>query len=296
MPILPSYRASGQWSPLVFALVPVGMIAAAAVGAVYQKLIGWIPLIILDALCIIGLAIGLAFIAAIVVKLGRCRSSVIGAIVGTLIGVIGLAGAYEMGRRDFQSQLISELSASNIAEMKEMANEIKHVPFSAYIDFRVESGWSIGSARHSKLGGIPIDGAFVYVIWTLEGLIAIGAGAFGGFGSAKKPFCEACTQWATTPKTLWTARKTSQETILEVLKAPDLESMAIVAGGGRGLPTTALNFKLAQCPACKTKGFLTIEQETTSLDKDGKEKKNTVDLQSHLEVDATEAERVLAGR
>src|SRR5690349_3197927 len=87
------------------------MIIAAALGAVHQLLINWIPLILINAFVVVGFGVALAVASGALIKVSKCRNAGIAAVAGTLLGISALTTAHYTCYKYYMNILNTSLAA-----------------------------------------------------------------------------------------------------------------------------------------------------------------------------------------
>lgn len=287
--MLETYRPSGNFNPMVFGLAVVAVVLMFILGIVYQALTLLCPFIILNALILMGMAIAIGKSTEWTLRWGQCRHAAIGTVIGVVLASVALFASYRFSKGMIMQAAIDDAKEANNPDAVALA---EHMSFGDYVDIRKSEGWSVGMRRLGK-SGIPINGMFVYLFWAIEaGTFAL-SGVVGASLATGRPFCETCGKWAGKPINVWSVRNVAASNVAEIKAADDLKGL-FVAAAQKGMPTVTFNFNLATCPACSVPGYLTVEKETLTQDKDGKEKIEKTDVVSHILAEPQEVARVAA--
>lgn len=180
---LERYNSSGKFGPLTAVYAVGGAVALGLLAWVYQLALTWIPFIYIEFILVGGFGFAAGLAVSMIMDMGHCRNRGVGALVGLLLGAVGLAASFWWG---YRSGLSSVIESNPQVAAEEIAAQYS---FGLWIDDRVEGGWTIKSAA--------LNGAFVWVMWSLEALIVLGISGAMGWIRAGHSYCEKCKAWHT---------------------------------------------------------------------------------------------------
>lgn len=279
------FKPSGKINPVfVFFFV----LFAAAIGGLswlYQALLNWIPWIYLNALVVAGFALAVFFAVFFVTRLGKNRNAIVGVIAGLSMGAIGVGASHYFGYTGLVDDLVDELytmtaGADEAMSRAELADEINaEVTFSAYINLRVETGWSLG--RSSTSGSGDITGILVWIIWSIEALIMMVAGVAGGYLAAREPYCESCNAWME-EETFFRRDDLDGEIVERISSATTIEDvMRLPIERTSRIGRSELSYVGKQCRQCDGEAYLTVTKHW-QIEKGGEVEDESEDLHSDI--------------
>lgn len=283
--MIETYQPSGRCGAMTYPLVFAGLIVAAALGWVYQLAVHWIPLIYVNLLITIAYAAALFFVVGMLMKVGQCRSPMIGALMGAVIGVVGVAATHYQGYQLIRADLIDAGLEMVDESERDEAREFfeKEFTFGKYMELRVEEGWSLGRATSSSEGGLSISGIFVYLIWLIEGGIIVLGGLIGGNAQAAAPYLEAVEKWADEEDEIYRVYVGSKEPVEAVQQAQTIEELIRRPIGTARQSNTTLVYKLNRAAGHDDQqAFLTIALNVETEDKKGESKTDTTEIWSNV--------------
>jgi hypothetical protein len=251
-----TYRHSGAISLLGILLATTAGIAAAVVlGVVYSFAVVYIPIVYINALLTFcfGWAMGQA--VGWGAKAGKIRNPFVATAYGFLVGLIGI---YVAWGTDFLARVIipQHIQIHYISAFYPSV-------LMGYIKIFYEKGaW--GLPHGGTVSGIPLA-----VVWAIEAAMIVGAATyFARKAIVHHPFCENCSRWANIepgkrPLSLIGAGEHFSQLISGDLNALMKFNLA-------HSESTYLQLDLASCPTCAESCYLTIQQVSETLDKEGK--------------------------
>jgi hypothetical protein len=187
-------------------------------------------------------------------KAGRIRNPFVATAYGFIAGVIGL---YVAWGTDFYARCILPEKAP-VTFLQAFQPDL----LLSYMKAFYENGlWSI---KGGTVSGIPLA-----IVWIIEAVVIVGAATFFARDAIlHHPFCELCRRW--TKKTVGTRSLSllgSNELIKQLLEGDltTLDKINLAQNEG-----TTLRLDLATCPTCDESCFLTIQQVTVTINKEGK--------------------------
>lgn len=282
MSALPRYRPSGKSSPLIVPLGILGVALGILVAWPYQALVTWVPYIYINALVYIGFMIALGAIAYLVSNFGKNRNRWLGALLGVVIGVSGVAASHYFAYRRAISEVKEEaerIVANEGGSLEDLGELDELMPtFGQFIKLKVESGWSLG--RRSSSGAGDITGVFVWLIWGIEALGLLGVAIYGG--RKLSPYCETCN----TPlpeETYFTRTDLHLDDIGVITDARSVAQIVSIPPRPQ-VSEILITFAGHTCGTCSGDTYLTVTQSWT----EGDEAKSA---ELHEDVVMTRAER-----
>jgi len=135
------YQPSGKLGISSFFLVGLGTVTMVVAGWIYQLLVNWNPLIILNVLLLVSLAFAGIFVTLTVIQYGKVRNPIVGIFFGVLACMVAIVTLH-------YSTYLREADAS------------KELTFSEYIDQRVEGGWPLRRRPGSESTKSVVSGIF----------------------------------------------------------------------------------------------------------------------------------------
>mgnify|MGYP006280531391 CR=1 FL=1 len=282
-----AYEPSGKFDSSVFLFFLLALAVSVGFGWLYQWLIAIIPLIILNLAVTAAYAAALWFAISLMVEYGQCRNRTLAAVMGLVIGAVGLGASHYF---DYLAGIATIMEDPNIPARMRDAVEAK-IGFSDWINMRVEQGYVITRMTSSSDGGPPISGVFVYGVWAIEAVIIVGAAAWGGFESAGAAFCESCGKWATDVGAFLYPNPTD-EVVESIDNAGSLETVAEPEIAFGHDPDRSLRYDVEECPECDDSKYLSVIEQTITVNKDGNEELAEEPLWSKLEIGPATLETV----
>lgn len=238
MPRLPHYQASGRIAPRFLVVAAAASAAALGAGWVYQALtgLGYVAL---------GMFLYLLFVLVVSIlvvatgRLGHNRNRAAGALVGLAIAGAGLASAYHF---DHQATAAAARAHGQGA-----------MSFGAFVDHRVEAGWTLGKRHPGDRG--TLTGAWVWLAWGVE---ALGLAAVGlGFGVAFGPYCERCRRWMLA-EALVSRPGCDRVAVDSVGRAATVEQVLSPPAAAVPPGPYTLLYSAHRCPSCAADAYLTV--------------------------------------
>lgn len=270
--MIPLYQPSGRFSPLVFAYAALAAIAMLAAGFIYQKLISWIPFIYLNFLLALGFAAVGFYAMTWVVKLGKCRNLMIACGLATLVGAAGAACTHYFAYENALGEAVVEIRKEDPSVTE--ADIRREITFSKYLEIRADEGWSIGRRTSSGSGGLPIAGIFVYLVWLIEAGVIVAGPFLGAKSAGNTPYCERPDCWADKTERVVRLAGQTRDSVAALAAADAVDDLIILPTATTASPNSNyIVYDLQTAPNHSEEAFLTIAQETTSLNKEGKEER-----------------------
>ncbi len=253
-----SYRSSGRFQPLTFALFAVASVAAAAVAWLYQALMTWIPYIYINLVLCGGFGAVLGVAGAYAVRRGHCRNRVVALVLAVPLALAGVGGSYYWAWRSTISAIAEKNPETPIEAIRE------EVTFQRWVDARKEAGWTMSSSHSTESGrSTPdISGVGVLVVWAIEALILLGITVLVVDTEAGKPYCERCGRWCT-PKPLSLAGL-GRADVEQAVQLGDLMPLVDIAVRGDGDAARSLLLTGDVCDGCTETAFLSVDEKTTT--------------------------------
>lgn len=281
--MLQTYQSSERVPSKFFIEAPLALAGAAILGALYQVIMHYLPLIYLDAIICVFMGFVTGYAVRLLVKSTHCRNKLAGAGLGLAAALVAVAVGhyieYQFNRPGIVASAPPDIRAIVDAKMT----------FWDYIDIRAESGWSIGKVGTTNANSPTISGAMSYVVWGIEAIIIAAGAVFGAYSATREPYCESCNKWAnhkmvnlSVPATSTLVQQVSTATSIDaLLPAPDAPDAAT--------PNTVL-YTITSCPACKTFHTLKVDHQTIVANGKKLETKSTT-LREQILLSSTDVAR-----
>jgi phosphate/sulfate permease len=256
-----SYRPSGRFSPLAFALFAAAIVAAAAAAWLYQSLMTWIPYIYVNFILCAGFGAGLGVAGAFAVRRGHCRNRILALVLAVPLAAAGIGASYYWAYRSTLSALADKNPETPIEAIRD------EVTFERWVDARKEAGWTMTSSHStpSRRNSPDISGAGVFVIWVIEALMLLGITLLLVDTEAAKPYCERCGTWCT-PKPL-TLGGLGREDVEHATQLGDLMPLVDIQLRSDGDPAKSIVLTGNLCDGCSDTAFLSVDERTTTQKK-----------------------------
>ncbi|MGH7132239.1 MAG: hypothetical protein ACREJO_09875 [Phycisphaerales bacterium] len=295
--MLTKYKSSGQFTTGFVPLLPVMLGGAALLAVIYQFAVHYCPLIKINFIICTLFALAVGWLVAKGLKLSKCRH----AGVALLVAIPVALGAV--------------LASHYVEYLMQTSGAPGTVSLDRYIEYRINSGWMIGSSSSNSHKTSPdISGWGVWTLWTIEALLVIGIAAGFAFAAVDDPYCEECQQWATRKVVNFVVSNVNDDTVATIHAAdhvatlvtprpdPAIASMpeptASPPKGGPavavGTTRTALRYDLIACPVCDKSQFLTVSAEVVKQAAKKKIEKTITKLHEHVVLTADEAAAIQA--
>jgi hypothetical protein len=272
---LQRYSPSGFFQPLTFALFLAATAGGFAAAWVYQLAMHWIPFIYLNLLICAGFGFGLGWAASWAIKTGHCRNRMIALLLALPLVVVAIGGSHFWEYTRFISDV-----RENVAKEKnlELTNaEVRaELPFSKYVELKVEEGWQVSNHGSS---GSKMNGFMVYVVWGIEALILLGIAIGMTWKAVGEPYCERCNLWGAEKKML--LQGLSRADADPLLQSGDLDGVIQLPLPADPNLSVALALTATLCPRCADTSFLTVEEKRVTAKKKGKPQEATTALIKH---------------
>lgn len=176
------YKLSGKSGNIFIVGILLGPILVTLLSIIYAYIDVYNPIVYLTLLVFIGLLFGIIIVQKVVIRLSKCRSKGSSILYGIVTGLFGVyaswcAFLYVMfSKEDLPVELLDiMLSPSLVYEMAQ----------------------SLSVDGYYTLFGATVQGGFLWIIWIVEAIGIIGAGALGGLAVMHEEiFCEDCNRWA----------------------------------------------------------------------------------------------------
>ena len=238
-------------------IVPLAAVVGGSVlGFAYGYLVEVNPLVYLSLLATVAFGFSLGAVASRAGKIGKMRSPLINGLAGLVIGGVGLYVSW--------IAWLHSLADVWLFEPGDLWHAIQHVAR--------RGAWSIKNSTPK--------GVVLYVIWSVEAALILMIAVFMAHRAGGRPFCEKCDRWA--------------ERIFSGLRfgvpGDEAQLKAELLGGSLNalpqLPQATgdrwTEAKLAACPACRQKGYFTVEAIHSTVDRKGKERTKRTPIVDNL--------------
>lgn len=260
--------------------VPLGLVAGAATaiaGAwLYQRFVIWVPFIYVTFLGTLAFGAGIGVAVGYAMRAGKTRSLLVPAIIAGLCGVLGEAASFKFDYSYRMAEAAEELSASGETEEAITGEDLEQaISFSDYIGLRAEQGFSIGRGGS---GGLPLQGALVYLIWLIELGAMAGAAVVLARGRFTDTFCEHCEQWM---KERTLGMRMGVDSGHLRMAATDGDLAALFAPPPDPESPINVAYSVHECARCRANPYLTVSLAWIEQNKKGEdqEKKEAIAYQ-----------------
>lgn len=206
------YVASGKSGPAgVPLMAAVALGGALAVGVLEGLLSGFINLLVIFPALVGGAAGGGA---AWAIGSRKVRKPMTAVAVAALAACVGYGAthyvAYRSARSEISERVATEPSLAEVVQQNGVDATVDAVltsrgavlPFIGFLDLAAENGITISKAGSSSSSKPTVTGMGVWILWSLEMLIAVICAVFIAYGRAAAPFCEGCDTWYDRTETL----------------------------------------------------------------------------------------------
>ncbi|SES84955.1 hypothetical protein [Hymenobacter actinosclerus] len=279
------YQPSGRFTVVgIILLLLGGLVAAVPLAFAYTYGVWYIPFIYLNFFFTVIFGGLLGWVLRKLVVAGKLRNPALAGLLGALVGVWGwyvqwcvyitlLAGAGEV------EEFGSRFSVAHTA-----------FEFEAFLYYLTNPGEVLSILPALAENGtwtlfkVTVSGVFLYLIWLVEFVIIVGFSWLLTRNKAKEPFSEMAGQWAekvTLPRPAAHFADTTATTA--ALEAADWNHLQLHP---TDLSDTAPHGRLHfyRAPADPDCCYLSLENVTFELDKDGKASEKTADVLEYLRV------------
>lgn len=251
---IPRYSSSGIPGALTLPLFAVMAVGAAGVAWLYALLCRVVPIIYLNMLTCVVFGFALGYAAKKVIRSGPCRNMAVSLLLTAGLATTAVAAShgwnYFAGLQDLHERY-PDVSLEQLAE---------EIPFLAWVDARVERGWTVRNTTHS--------GPVVYVVWLLEAGVLLGLALYIPWvEQIRTPFCEKCHAW-TRERGLGLPGLTRAEAEPH-LRNGDLSSLVRLAPGSDPSSDVRLSLKISFCATCSQTSYFTVEEKRFRRDAKG---------------------------
>lgn len=269
------YQESGKFTAGGAALTTAMACLAGAVGGLVYGVVDQVnPLIILNVLGVVFVAMIVVAGAGMGANLGKVRNGTVVALASLIGGVVALWAAW-VG-------FVWSITSWNLF----LASD--PVSLWAAIEYiSAEGAWSIKGATPT--------GGMLWFIWGCEGLAIVGMAAVAGFAALDdSPFCEACGVWADTETNAVLQTPEDVEGLTTGMTSGDFTALAALPKGDDKAPTW-IEAKVQACPRQGTPFYLSVVGKARTKNAKGEEEVQSFDLVKLLEVDAETAGIIKVG-
>jgi hypothetical protein len=256
-----SYRASGRFGALTFALFLGAIVAGAGAAWLYQSLMTWIPYIYVNLVLCAGFGAALGAAGIFAVRRGHCRNRVLALVLALPLALVAVGASYYWS---YQSTL-STIAEKNPGTTLEAVRE--EIPFQRWLDAKKEAGWTMSSSHStpSRRNSPDISGIAVVIVWAIELLVILAITVLLVDTEASKPYCERCGRWCT-PKPLTLAGLTRND-VEHAVQLGDLMPLIDIQLRSDGDAARALVLTGNVCEGCSDTAFLSVDEKTTTQKK-----------------------------
>ena len=294
--MIKTYQPSGGVGMLTIPLVAIASVTFCAVMYVYQLLLAWIPFIYVNFLLTIGAGMAGAYFVNWALKHGKCRNPIIAGAIALLMALLAISAKHWFQYESVLTELADNwqqiltddgVAPEEIGVAPERGVLRQLLPFTEYIKSRVENGWEIG-------GGGPVSGAFVWIIWLIEGAIVTYSTISGGRKAASLPFNEELLLWADEEEVLGTVPISDEAEATRLAGAQSLEELLSAPTVASEETNHLLVYGLHSIPGEEMEeAFLTVKHLVLKVNQKGETEKEEHDLWKHVVI-SSEQRRQLA--
>jgi len=251
------YEPSGEVTAAGLAAGVGGGLAAGVVLAfAYAYLIRYVPIVQINALCVVGYAAGLGAVVGLMTKLGKMRNNA----VGLIIAVVVSAASYYFSWAVWLSILLSggaeSVSSISVALHPSAAWEV--------LQSINETGtWSLGRSR------APFSGTALWFVWAVEALTVLVVSPLVAWKlQTAAPFCEPCQTWCEEQRAVASLGPAHPEDVRQRCEAKDFPYLQAVGPRAEDAPEW-YRLDLHRCPVCGKTNALSVQRERLKVDKKG---------------------------
>ena len=289
------YQPSGRFTVSgLLGFLLAGLLAAVPLAFVYVYAVWYIPFIYLNFLFTLGLGFGLGLVLRIMTKVGRLRNP---RLVGVLGVVVGLWAWYVQW-----CVYITLLAGAGEVEEFGSRFSVAHTSFDfdVFLGFLLSPGEvlsilpALAEEGTWSLFKVAVSGVFLYLIWLIEFVVILIFSWLMPQTQAAEPYSEVAGQWAekqTLPGPA--AHLPDTAAAKAALEAADWEHLQPrPAHMDATAPFARLHiFRSPADPDCC---YLSLENVTIELDKDGKPSEKAVDVLEYLRITPAVCEELSA--
>ncbi|MFT3684428.1 MAG: hypothetical protein QM783_05780 [Phycisphaerales bacterium] len=271
--MLAKYTPSGAFTSRLFVGAPVVLAGTAALGAVYQLITHYVPFIKAHLLIAILMCFAIVVLVRQLAKTAHCRNRLLGTSLGVVAGLVAITVSHYVEYELSRPGLIASVPPAQRAAVD------AHFGFIQFLEFRVETGWTLGHGSSTSSGSGDISGVGVYVCWGIEALLILISAGIGGYRAASAPYCEQCGTWATHDMLRVETPQPSADLVAGVRSARELDQLfppASSVGSGIQGDISLLRYSVTSCPTCKMTHTLKVEHQQVTVTGKKTEKKKHV--------------------
>ncbi|MBE7467173.1 MAG: hypothetical protein HS116_27180 [Planctomycetes bacterium] len=264
------YRHSGIMGAGPAAMLVAGMATAAVLGIVYGFLNVWNPLLYVQFFATWGYALALGWMVGRAGIASKCRSPLMAAVSGTVVGVAGLYVAWA----SFMFALVQKFGSPG-AGFSLLSCLMSPLGVLSFVPTLAGAGWF-------NLFGWTPTGVALYAFWLVEaGMIVGGSVMYAKAELDKRVFCESCNGWCEVKPDVARAELQILPKLQQALGEGDLAALVDVPPPAAG-DRSYLRVDQHLCPACGNMGTYKVVRYELELNKDGKEETKETDFTPHV--------------
>jgi len=237
------YKLSGKAGNLFLVGTLLGPALITLLCIIYAYIDIYNPLIYFTVVVFLGLLLGILIVQKLVIRLAKCRDTSSAVIYGLVVGVFGVYANWctfvyvFIRKEDYPVEL-----------MNLMANPVMIFDFAS----------ALSVDGYFTLFGITIKGGLLWLLWIVEAIGIMAAGALGGLAVMHEEiFCEECNRWAEDTKFNLRlaieyqdeAKKMIESDIEKILDFPIHE----------GAKTEHIRVNLHQCSTCQNTATIDVD-------------------------------------
>lgn len=251
------YKLSGRFSPVGLATaLGIGIAGGVISSAVYGYVMAWVPLVYVLILFVIGYSVLMGLLTSFGLRIGKVRNSLVGGVVGLVVGAFALYGSWVFWILAESSQEVFIVAPDQLW---------------AAIHYLGERGvWS--------LKGTTPKGIVLFSFWAIEAAGIVGMSAWSGFKAASNnAFCEKCDCWMEDGSPLgFFSVSNDTHSLKGDLEAGRIDKLKALSGVTPDVSHHTI-VSLEDCGKCQGQKLLTLtERVITFDDKGNQQNKDTV--------------------
>lgn len=282
--MLQTYQSSERVPSKFFIEAPLALAGAAILGAVYQVIMHYLPLIYLDVIICVGMGFATGYAVRLLIKSTHCRNKLAGAGLGLAAALVAVAVGhyveYQFNRPGMIATAAPDIRAALDAKLT----------FWSYLELRAEAGWHVGKVGSTNANSPTIGGPLSYIVWGIEATIIAAGAIYGAFSATREPYCESCGKWADHKMADLIIPAPSAEIVQQITVANSLDTILPAPSTADTVTPETIVYTITSCPACKA--FHTLKVEHQTLVANGKKLETKTDtLRERILLSSTDVAR-----
>lgn len=254
------YKPDGG-TPLLGLLLTVLLTfgAAVAIGALVSIVHQWVYLVFFFPL-FMGLGVG--YMGAKGIKLGKVRHPWVAALLGAMGGVLVML-VFHIGDYLLVLQAVNQNAPAGQAQDQGFS-------FLTYMDMQAKEGVTIGRIGRGNDKGLNLGYVGSYVYWGAEMLLAACLAGLWMKSASNEPFCTTCHSWK--PGQALGIVTVQKEVVKEIMNNGDLPRLSQEIKGGSLTGSSQVLFTAYACPECGNQSTVEIGLREVVFEKKGNRK------------------------